>query len=64
LAGGTRADQQLLLRYLVFVYTAYNQTDRACESYQALRQIRPDLTWDPDEVSPKILRLIASCEGG
>ena len=64
LANGSRAEQVLLLQHLIFVYTAFEQVDAACDSYRALRQVDPELHWDRDLISPKILRLVASCEGG
>ena len=64
LARGKRTEQVELLEYLVFVYTAFEQTDSACEGYRALLQLEPELSWDRDEISPKILNLVATCEGG
>jgi LysM repeat protein len=64
LAEGKPSEQGLLLRHLVFVYTAFDRDPEACESYLALREIHPEYEWDPDEVSPKILRVVAGCEGG
>jgi LysM repeat protein len=64
LARGDADQQVVLLEHLVFVYTAFDQTDSACEGYRALMQLEPELSWDRDRVSPKILDLVAGCEGG
>ena len=53
----------LLLEQLTFVYTAFDPDQDACNGYRALLQLQPQLAWDGDQVSPKILRLVAHCQG-
>lgn len=64
LARGRAAERKLLLRHLIFVYTAFDRQADACTSYRALLQLDPQFDWDPDEVSPKILGLVARCKRG
>lgn len=64
LANGSRSEQQLLLRHLTFLYAAYDRPAELCESFRALLHLQPELSWDPDQISPKIARLSASCDGG
>lgn len=61
LTQGDPATQAELLSHLVFLYVAFDRSDRACDSYRALRQIESTPSWDPDLVSPKILRTVTSC---
>ncbi|MFQ5696707.1 MAG: LysM peptidoglycan-binding domain-containing protein [Myxococcota bacterium] len=61
LARGNPGEQRLLLEQLVFVYSAFDETDRACESLAALVTLAPDLEFDPDLVSPKVRELRDHC---
>ena len=63
LAQGSRGERVLLLEQLTFVYTAFDRDQDACNGYRALLQLEPQLAWDGDQVSPKILRLVARCQG-
>ncbi len=61
LAHGTQEEQRLLLRNLVLVYAAYDRADDACSAYRGYRHVEPDEVWDPDRVSPKVLKLVEDC---
>ena len=63
LAQGSRSERVLLLEQLTFVYTAFDRDQDACDGYRALLQLEPQRAWDGDQVSPKILRLVARCQG-
>ena len=63
LAQGSHSERVLLLEQLTFVYTAFDRDQDACNGYRALLQLEPQLAWDGDQVSPKILRLVARCQG-
>lgn len=62
LAHGDARTQCELLTHLTFVYVAFERGERACETYGALRALAPDLTWEPDRVSPKIRDVTRSCD--
>jgi LysM repeat protein len=64
LAEGSEAERESLLRHLFYVYVAFDRTERACETYKTLEAVAPDARWDPDMVSPKILRAVEDCQGG
>ncbi len=64
LAEGSRSEQVLLLEHLTFVYAAFDRPKDVCSGYRALLQLEPELDWDGNRVSPKILRLVARCQGG
>jgi LysM repeat protein len=64
LRRGSEEDRALLLRHLIFVYVAYDRTDGACQSYESLRSLEPRPRWDPEFVSPKIIRVVRGCNGG
>ena len=64
LAEGSRSQQVRLLEQLTFVYAALDRPKDACSGYRALLQLKPELDWDGDRVSPKILSLVARCQGG
>ncbi len=64
LAQGSRSERVLLLEQLTFIYTAFDRDEDVCNGYRALLQLEPQLEWDGDQVSPKILRLVARCQGG
>lgn len=61
LARGNPGEQRLLLEQLVFVYSAFDETDRACESLAALLTLAPGVEFDPDLVSPKVRELRDRC---
>ena len=62
LAEGKLSEQSLLLRHLVFTYAAFDRNAAACDSYRALVALDRDFRWNPDEISPKILRVTGSCQ--
>ena len=64
LAEGSHGERVLLLEQLTFIYTAFDRDEDVCNGYRALLQLEPQLEWDSDHVSPKILRLVARCQGG
>ena len=64
LAEGNHGERVLLLEQLTFIYTAFDRDEDVCNGYRALLQLEPQLEWDSDHVSPKILRLVARCQGG
>ncbi len=64
LAQGSRSERVLLLEQLTFIYTAFDRDQDVCDGYRALLALEPQLEWDGDQVSPKILRLVARCQGG
>ena len=64
LAQGSRSERLLLLEQLTFIYTAFDRDQDVCDGYRALLALEPQLEWDGDQVSPKILRLVARCQGG
>ena len=64
LARGSRSEQLLLLEHLTFVYVAFDRVKDACDGYRALLQLEPNFRWNGDRVSPKILRLVATCQRG
>jgi hypothetical protein len=61
LAQGSRAQRGVLLRHLLYTYVAFDQAAAACSAHGALRDLEPELRWDPDATSPKILRAIDTC---
>jgi LysM repeat protein len=64
LREGSEQDKTTLLRHLIFVYVAYDRTEGACEVYESLRSLEPRPRWDPEFVSPKIIRVVRGCNGG
>jgi LysM repeat protein len=62
LAQGSPAERSTLLRHLVFAYVAFDQTAHACAAHAALREVEPELRWDPDATSPKVLEVLDTCE--
>ncbi|MCZ6569335.1 MAG: LysM peptidoglycan-binding domain-containing protein [Deltaproteobacteria bacterium] len=64
LAEGSRSERVFLLEQLTFVYAAFDRDEDVCNGYRALLQLEPQLEWDGDRISPKILRLVARCQGG
>ena len=51
-------------RQLTFIYVAFGLQDETCSAYNRLRRDAPDLSFDPDRVSPKIQRAIRACAAG
>jgi hypothetical protein len=60
-AWGEPHDRDALLQHLVFVYVAFERDALACETFAALRALRPDFTWDEDQVSPKVIERTSRC---
>ncbi len=56
------AMQRRLLRHLTFVYAAFDRADGVCTTYNSLLKIEPKPEWNPDQVSPKVLNLLALCD--
>ena len=56
-----RAAQKLLLEQLVYLQVAFDRPEEACDSYSRLLVMEPSLTFDPDQVSPKIRRVVERC---
>lgn len=61
LASGSREQQGLLLRYLIFSYVAFDRNDSACDAFAALRKRGADDALDPELVSPKIRSVLDQC---
>lgn len=63
LEGGSPEERRQLLRHLAFAYVAYDRPEDACAAYRELLGVEPRPRLDPDQVSPKIRRVLASCSG-
>ena len=58
---GTLYERELLLRHLTFLYTAYDRGEDACHAYTELERVAPESNWDPELISPKIIRTTKGC---
>ena len=63
-AEGTPSDKAELWRQLTFVYVAFELTDETCTAYGRFRRGAPNMSFDPDVVSPKIRRAVSACATG
>jgi LysM repeat protein len=59
--SGSREQQVMVLEYLTLVYVAFDSSTEACEAYRALRAVEPQQRWDPDRISPKVVRMTSLC---
>jgi LysM repeat protein len=63
-AEGTSHDKAEFWRQLTFVYVAFELNDETCTAFSRFRKSAPDMSFDPDVVSPKILRAVSACTAG
>ena len=61
LARGNTREKVLLLHELTVLYVAFDRASEACRNYRQLLRLDPSLSWDPELVSPKIIRMTRSC---
>jgi hypothetical protein len=52
----------MVLEYLTLVYVAFDSRTETCEAYRALRAVKPQQRWDPDRISPKVIRMTSLCQ--
>lgn len=59
--SGTWLDRVQLFEALIRAYVAFDRPSDACRAYRELRRADPGLRWDPDRVSPKVIRMTRGC---
>jgi LysM repeat protein len=59
--AGSHEDRVLVLEYLTLVHVAFDSGTDACKAYLALRDAEPRHRWDPDRISPKVIRVTSLC---